>query len=1448
MSEQPYIKIYFNQLFVVFILLLGHGYGAAQSFNLSKTVDNTTPNVGEPFNYIIDASCNSSTQDCESAVITDVIPPQLEFLNFSDPLPDGVRDAIYDQSTNTATITFDATSCTSCNPDGINTDNDDFSQGSSIQLALQVRFPSGTFTGTTAQNTVCGTSNNAGNPCDSSREVTAINGRNPESGCSQLYAEITMQNPVSPGIDMFIRNRVGNLGTSTIQNYQISTRIPTEMDFAYIQAPNWPGVNQNINLEYQRSDQSGTWLSWTSINVSTNGNDIYQKSSLGLPAGVEVIAVRMLFGDLSGDGSWNPYSNLAGNWESSFRLYGIVRNSVTEGSIINACSDYSGTVSGSNCNERACNSTTVGTPGPVIAGGKQILDLDGEFLQVFSPGDKYLVSLDFASDEINDQDVLGGVMVDVLPPGMTYVPDSYYIDRGHDNIQNQVPVIQIENLVDGRQLIRFVWDDSFGNEFTLSPKGFWTGFSLRFEVQISSGIATGPYSNQYYYTATGSNHACENNQEQDTNNYLGGYGFDSDVCHDSAEFEVIRPPSSAGLESLKEVRGSRNANYSRYPNYGTTVPGGVNDYRLSLTNPNATPINDLVVIDIFPTTGDTEILNTSIPRYSEWSPNLLGPIDVTGNTTIYYTTVTNPCRDEVAPPSASLPFPTGCTDAGWSTTPPDDITTVTGFKLDLRNNRLNQGQTFELEWEMRAPVNAPTNGEIAWNSFAWSGANATSGNPLLPAEPIKVGIESYPGSVPFHGDFVWDDLDGNGKQDPGEPGINGVTVTLYQDNGDGVANPTDDTPYMTTVSANGGLYLFSDFPLGNYFVEFSNLPSGYNPTHTNVGNDNTIDSDGLVTTVTTFGSTTDDRTCDLGLYFGEPPPLTPLECELIDIDDSNCQNNNAVATINAVGGTPPYQYNIGNGNQSSGVFSNLSGGEYTITVTDASNDQSVCGFYIDCAEPCTSNIYTELVSSCFNFGGYQGAYAANDAIVGFRENLTNNPTTNSLQQFTHYATHEQVGTVYGVALGRDSKTIYTSAFMKRHAGFGPGGTGAIYAIDQEQNTPPVLLADLNSIYGANTAGINTHDFDESDTCPGGSNFSCWFNDVDTWDAVGRSSLGDLDISDDQRFLYVMNLADRHVYQIDVQNPTVPQTRYPFPLDQLTDSEVTLKPLDPQIDIRPFALKYRGDKLYVGAVDTEESRTACCFEGGSVIYVYSLDLATGDWQLELEADVQKGADSGTYYIAKWYTGFQDDYRDGNKMILADIEFDGPDMILGLRDMTGDLFGNNAGKPIAGDSQTVFYDNKVGDLVRFDYDDSTGGYILESNGTSGNTTTGGTFSGYGWPPDSSPRGSYYFGDFQSLAHPQTSLGGLWVNPYEDRAYSTVFNPLDVFSTGVKAFDNSFGATAEAYVLLANTDNSANFGKTNGLGDIEGFIICESCCTNIYMNGYIRSNRTWDSDNEE
>src|SRR5690606_8851852 len=83
------------------------------------------------------------------------------------------------------------------------------------------------------------------------------------------------------------------------------------------------------------------------------------------------------------------------------------------------------------------------------------------------------------------------------------------------------------------------------------------------------------------------------------------------------------------------------------------------------------------------------------------------------------------------------------------------------------------------------------------------------------------------GVVPlaFLGDYVWEDLDGDGVQGgTGELGVNGVTVNLYA-----ASNLT--TPVDTTTTANNpvggaaGYYQFEDLDAGDYVVEFV-LPSG----------------------------------------------------------------------------------------------------------------------------------------------------------------------------------------------------------------------------------------------------------------------------------------------------------------------------------------------------------------------------------------------------------------------------------------------------------------------------------------------------------------------------------------------------------------------------------------------------------------------------------------------
>ncbi|NJP07662.1 MAG: DUF11 domain-containing protein, partial [Chloroflexaceae bacterium] len=98
---------------------------------------------------------------------------------------------------------------------------------------------------------------------------------------------------------------------------------------------------------------------------------------------------------------------------------------------------------------------------------------------------------------------------------------------------------------------------------------------------------------------------------------------------------------------------------------------------------------------------------------------------------------------------------------------------------------------------------------------------------------IDAGIfQDEPGTATI-GNRVWFDLNNNGIQDDGEPGVPGVIVNLYDTNG----NLVD-----TTVTDVNGNYLFTNVPPGDYIIEVIQIP-GYGFTFPNQGTDGSVDSD-----------------------------------------------------------------------------------------------------------------------------------------------------------------------------------------------------------------------------------------------------------------------------------------------------------------------------------------------------------------------------------------------------------------------------------------------------------------------------------------------------------------------------------------------------------------------------------------------------------------------------
>ena len=117
------------------------------------------------------------------------------------------------------------------------------------------------------------------------------------------------------------------------------------------------------------------------------------------------------------------------------------------------------------------------------------------------------------------------------------------------------------------------------------------------------------------------------------------------------------------------------------------------------------------------------------------------------------------------------------------------------------------------------------------------------------------------------GDRAWYDLDRDGIQDAGEPGVPGVRVELHPSS----ASDCSGRPLAATTTGDDGLYLFAGLAPASYRVCFDlrSLPAGYEVTTQNAGDD-AVDSDadaatGLTAATPSLTAGQADRTLDMGI-------------------------------------------------------------------------------------------------------------------------------------------------------------------------------------------------------------------------------------------------------------------------------------------------------------------------------------------------------------------------------------------------------------------------------------------------------------------------------------------------------------------------------------------------------------------------------------------------------
>ncbi|MBR9919406.1 MAG: T9SS type A sorting domain-containing protein [Bacteroidetes bacterium] len=202
-------------------------------------------------------------------------------------------------------------------------------------------------------------------------------------------------------------------------------------------------------------------------------------------------------------------------------------------------------------------------------------------------------------------------------------------------------------------------------------------------------------------------------------------------------------------------------------------------------------------------------------------------------------------------------------------------------------------------------------------TYLWSNGVTTADNINLPEGIYTVTVTDDNGCetsctvqlgvVPAAkvGNKVWEDLDEDGIQDPGEPGYENVSVNLTGTDNDG--NPVD----LSTSTDAAGMYLFDPVPPGLYKITFG-LPPNYTYTLQDIGDD-AFDSDVNPATGMTnlfmLANGDCDTTRDAGVYLFCINVTDPGQ---IAGDETLCGPGNDPAPILEVippsGGSGPLEY------------------------------------------------------------------------------------------------------------------------------------------------------------------------------------------------------------------------------------------------------------------------------------------------------------------------------------------------------------------------------------------------------------------------------------------------------------------------------------------------------------------------------------------------------------
>ncbi|WP_199842877.1 SpaA isopeptide-forming pilin-related protein [Streptomyces formicae] len=403
-------------------------------------------------------------------------------------------------------------------------------------------------------------------------------------------------------------------------------------------------------------------------------------------------------------------------------------------------------------------------------------------------------------------------------------------------------------------------------------------------------------------------------------------------------------------------------------------------------------------------------------------------------------------------------------------------------------------------------------------------------------------------------------------------------------------------------------------------------------------------------------------------------------------------------------------------------------------------------------------------------------------------------------QTTDLATKADTGTVYGIGYSKQKKWIFSGAHAHRGSAYGPGGSGAIYLTDRDSGA----TSQFATVPGA---GSTAHDFPTD-------------MDLAFAPAAAKESLGDVEVSEDGKDLYVVNLKDRKLYRYDATKRTAdaPKGSYAIPDPGCPDAD----------DWRPYGLGVQDGTVYVGGVCSGES-TQKKSDMRAVVRTFDPKAGTFgpvimDQKLDFPREVTFQS-APQCKGASWYpwTDTIPDTQDGKNCaatyyanpepMLADIivDTDGA-LILGFRDRLGDQLAQGQRiRPGGG-----LYSPAAGGSLSRACRGAGGKFVMAENEGCGK----------------SPRGTGYYDNRTYWEHGNGFFAGTALSKVEDTIASSAIDPSGAIFTGGTAWAKRDGSTTPAGAQKGN-QLTTTFGKGGSMADLE--VLCDEAPIQI-------GNRVW------